>query len=718
MLRLSEPEILMRKTSTFVTIAFAALLATLQTSAVEPVAPKSAPTAPMIRSAKSGLWSSPDTWEGAKIPAAGDNVLIRTGQIVTYDVDSSAPLWAVHVAGTLTFDPQKNTQMDVGLLIVQSGEEDLAAEDVVQNSEHHHGDARAGSLLIGTADHPIDAAHHALIRLTYQQGMDPDAYPALIDCGGRMELHGAKMDNTWVKLKNPATAGQQDITVDQTVTGWKVGDRIILVSTEKLSMFDHGQVIESVKPLSHTEQRFITSINGQQLKLDKPLGYDHRAEGDFRGEVANLSRNVIVESADPNGVRGHTMYHRDSTGSVSYAEFRHLGKTATLGRYSLHFHLAGDTMRGSSVIGASIWDSGNHWITIHGTNYLVIRDCVGYQASGHGFFLEDGTEEYNVFDHNLAVQALHAQALPHQVLAFDHNDGAGFWWANCLNTFINNDAAECDQYGYRFEAGKSPQFNSTLSVRQPDGTRSPKDIRTIPFIRFENNEAHSQRRFALDLGGIRMVAGNDAYITDASGKRGISRDTTAIGDVGGVGPDYHHPFVIKNFRVWASQWSYHSACPNVLVDGLTVYDSNYGIWRTRVDGVQFKNLDFHKIAEHDIFVPWGGAPDYDNEYNKSLKPVDDLPPSTVITRVERTVIGDLAIYGTTADNGIVTQVKVNGELARSTAPNFSQWESRLSSGNNDPTTITARATDAAGNIEKTPHVLNWKTTDPVTALAK
>ena len=66
-------------------------------------------------------------------------------------------------------------------------------------------------------------------------------------------------------------------------------------------------------------------------------------------------------------------------------------------------------MRGSSVVGASIWDSGNRWITIHGTNYLVVRDCVGYQSVGHGFFLEDGTEVYNVLDRNLAVQAYVAQ---------------------------------------------------------------------------------------------------------------------------------------------------------------------------------------------------------------------------------------------------------------------------------------------------------------------
>ena len=112
-----------------------------------------------------------------------------------------------------------------------------------------------------------------------------------------------------------------------------------------------------------------------------------------------------------------------------------LGKEGVLGRYSIHFHLVRDTMRGASVIGASIWDSGNRWITIHGTDYLVVRDCVGYGSIGHGFFLEDGTEVFNVLDRNLAVQSFKARPLPKQVLPFDPNDGAGFWWANSLNAF-------------------------------------------------------------------------------------------------------------------------------------------------------------------------------------------------------------------------------------------------------------------------------------------
>src|SRR5947208_301457 len=219
------------------------------------------------------------------------------------------------------------------------------------------------------------------------------------------------------------------------------------------------------------------------------------------GEVAVLSRNVVVESADPQAGRGHTMYHRGSAGAISYTEFRHLGKEGVLGRYALHYHLVGNTMRGSYVLGASIWDSANRWLTIHGTNFLVVRDCVGYQSIGHGYYLEDGTEVYNVLDRNLAVQAFLGKPLPKQVLPYDKNDGSGFWWANCHNTFTRNVAADCDEYGYFFQAAKTADFDPALSVRQSDGSRRKVDVRTLPFIRFDGNEAHCQRRHSFNLGG-------------------------------------------------------------------------------------------------------------------------------------------------------------------------------------------------------------------------
>lgn len=649
----------------------------------------------VIRSAHSGAWSAADTWEGNQAPGAGARVLIRAGHRIVYDLDSDRPIRSIHVAGLLTFARDRNTRLDVGLIMIQQGEDtsesgfdcngrhaaaagtgNAGADDTVAQAVA----ATAAALEVGTAADPIPAAHTALIRLTFFEGADKDSLPAIVCCGGRMDLHGAPMSQTWTRLGGPAAKGQSVISLLDPVTGWRIGDRIILSATTRQNKIAKT-FRTSTRDSTQTEERTIAAVDGSKLTLDRPLAFDHTAEANYRADVANLSRNVIVESADPAKARGHTMYHRNSSGSISYAEFRHLGKEGLLGRYSLHFHLAGDSMRGSSVIGASIWDSGNRWITIHGTNYLIVRDCVGYQSVGHGFFLENGTEVYNVLDRNLAVQAYIGKKLPEQALPYDINDGAGFWWSNSLNAFTRNVAAECDEYGYFFQAIDSPAFHVSFDVRQPDGSKKRTDVRTLPFLRFEDNEANCQRRHAFNLGGS---------VPFGSG-------------VEGVGPDAEHPFVIRNFRVWNSHWSIHPVSPSVMIDGLDVHASEYGVWRPVYERHAYRNIHLEQIAVNPEFLPKGPHP-IEAEYPKPLDPVDDLPPVTVITGVIPK--GDqLIVRGTTSDNGPVKSVTVNGQPVKPTRENFAEWEITLAGVKAGAIQLTAFAEDVAGNVEKTPHVL-------------
>src|SRR5262249_4478754 len=290
------------------------------------------------------------------------------------------------VAGILSFARGKTTRLDVGLIKIQAGEE--ASEDGFDCDAHvGKPDTKAPrpALEVGAPDGPIDAKHTATIRLVYFAAHDPKSCPAIVCCGGRMDFHGAPMSRHWVKLAVTAKKEHDAVTLAETVQGWRAGDHILITDSQGVPSTQrkppHGLAFVG-------EERFIKSLDGTQLMLDAPLEKEHIGADGQHVEVANLSRNVIIESADLKA-RGHTMYHRHSAGSISYAEFRHLGKEGVLGRYPLHYHLCGDTMRGSSVIGASIWDSDNRWLTIHGTNYLVVRDCVGYQSLGHGFFLED-----------------------------------------------------------------------------------------------------------------------------------------------------------------------------------------------------------------------------------------------------------------------------------------------------------------------------------------
>jgi hypothetical protein len=752
----------------------------------------------VIRSARSGPWSSPKTWEGGTTPGTGSRVLVRPGHRVVYDIKSSAAIRAINVAGTLTFAADRDTRLDVGLIKIQAGEE--YSEDGFDCDAHAttpDPGKEKPALEIGAPEKPIHAGRTATVRLVYLEGMDKQSCPAVVCCGGRMDIHGAPLNRAWVKLGKDARAGDAEVVLAEAVSGWRVGDRVLVTATSRGGVESGTRRPGRSNRKAFTEERKIKKVHGARLTLDLPLGFDHSGSGDFRGEVANLSRNVVVESADPAKARGHTMYHRHSAGSVRYAEFRHLGKEGILGRYALHYHLCGDTMRGSSVIGASIHDSHNRWLTIHGTNHLVVRDCVGYQSVGHGFFFEDGTEVYNVVDRCLAVQAYRGKPLPRQVLPFDGNDGAGFWWANSLNTFTRNVSCENDRYGYRFEASRDSRFSLTLPIQQADGSKKRIDIRTLPFVRFDDNESHCDGLYGFNLG------------------EGVER----------VGPDRRRPFVIRRMKIWEIHYAFRPQSPCLLVDDMRIDRSVYGVYHPNydhhvyrnltingngsepfnrghddasvqfgplaVDGLKFtatsgypysipliqmsddnptgkaeshfRNLEVIRLDKanrrpvvntgggavvtpktpkgvpvylHDHFGPGRhakvaalNAKDFasdgrkyrseapltghqsrvtevkDVEFPKLLDPVDDLPPATVVTDVRRLAGNKVSVGGTTTDNGVVKRVLVNGKEARATLPNFAEWEVVLEGVAKGPLEVRAHAEDAAGNVEKRPHVV-------------
>jgi hypothetical protein len=518
-----------------------------------------------IRSVRNGRWSDAKTWQPARVPKTGDRVLVSRGTQIEYDADSKAIIRLVQVVGTLRFSRDRNTRLDVGVLKVQNSdvcsENGFACDFEGVSPAGEPQQARTGkmpTLEIGTLTNPIPSKYTARIRLHHLPGLDKNDAPALVCCSARMELHGAPLNRTWVKLGQSAKVGEASVVLSENITGWKVGDEVIVTGSKR---GNHYGTYRNEPDAVRTEERRITKIDGRTLQLDKPLAFDHSGSGKFRSEVANLSRNVIVESADPKGVRGHTLYHAYSQGGISYARLAHLGKENVLGRYAIHFHLVGDTMRGSQVLGVAIIDSHNRWVTVHGTEYLVVRDCVGYKSVGHGYFLEDGTEVFNLFDRNLGVQAYKGKRLPKQVLPFDPNDGAAFWWSNGRNSLVRNVACENDQYGYRYDCQKRSNFDSNLGVRRPDGQVDVVDIRTLPIHRFSQNESHTEGLYAFAFAG-----------TD------------------GVGPDTRHPHHLNGLKAWQIHYSLRVGIPTMLIENVTIDHATYGVYRPWFENHVYRNL--------------------------------------------------------------------------------------------------------------------------------
>ena len=79
-------------------------------------------------------------------------------------------------------------------------------------------------------------------------------------------------------------------------------------------------------------------------------------------------------------------------GRFSFIEATHVGQSFRMGRYPIHYHVAGDQHGRSYVRGCAIHRTFNRALTIHGTNGLLVEHNVAYDVMGHAYFLEDGVE--------------------------------------------------------------------------------------------------------------------------------------------------------------------------------------------------------------------------------------------------------------------------------------------------------------------------------------
>jgi hypothetical protein len=435
-------------------------------------------------------WSDPATWPDRRVPQAGDKVTIAKEKDVILDVSSPA-LNGLTIDGKLSF--------------ADTADLELTTEWVMLH----------GELQIGTEAKPH--TRKATITLT-NNVKDEDiggmggANPAdrvdrgILLMGGTLNLHGDRK-NTWTKLAQTAAAGSTSIQVLD-AAGWRVGDEIVLASTD----FDPRQA----------ERRTISAIRGNTIMLDKKLDFMHFGKITFdvdeRGEVGLLTRNIRLQgsadAADAPFYGGHVMAMGASKMFVEGVEFQRMGQNLTLARYPIHWHLVGDA-KGQYVKNAAFHDTYNRCVTVHGTNFLRIENNVTYNTVGHCFFLEDGIEHGNEFVHNLAIQikchtskaCVPTNLAPNGENSFTNenrqayrtasmsgkdtllpsdNTVAAYWITNPDNSFIDNVAAGSDENGFWLSLPEHPQGKFL-------GTDIAKNTwpRRTKFREFRNNTAHS-----------------------------------------------------------------------------------------------------------------------------------------------------------------------------------------------------------------------------------
>ena len=196
---------------------------------------------------------------------------------------------------------------------------------------------------------------------------------------------------------------------------------------------------------------------------------------DFLPHVGNLTRNVIVRSESATGTRGHMIATHMADVDIRYALFKDLGRTTYqplntttnhIGRYPIHMHhLSGPmatpangyqfTLLGNAVDGGSAETKFKWGITVHGSHYGSIKDNVVYNYNGASIATEDGSESFNVFDHNFALRGIGEpnNSVSEARMAMG-TEGVGFWFRGPNNFVKNNVAANfqnpTDEAAYGF----------------------------------------------------------------------------------------------------------------------------------------------------------------------------------------------------------------------------------------------------------------------------
>ncbi len=457
------------------------------------VPPPPAPPPPPDPESTDLLWSNPTTW-GGTLPGAGATVVIPAGRTIVLDTDT-ASLGALDVQGTLTF-----ANRDLAL---------TAASVKV-----------SGTFNVGSATQPF--VNTATITLTGSPTAVNDGVSrGIVVSGGRLNLYGVAPMPAWTKLNAHAQPGASSFTLADPVN-WSAGSTIAvaptdyygIAETERLTVSGgNGQSINTTTGIASFRWGKLQYVTATGMSLAPDSAYVPPATPaptvlDERAEVANLSRNIVIQSVDDDAWRtkgfGVHLMVMDLASKVVLdgVEVRRGGQAGQMGRYPIHWHMLsyasstgafiGDAS-GNAVRNSSIWNSSNRCVVLHGTNGVIVQNNVCQDIKGHAFFLEDAVERRNVIEGNLALTIRSPQ--PEKLLKLHEgpaSDGgpSGYWLTNPDNTVRNNSAGDSSGPGFWLSYPRKPLGESKAVPMMPD---------RLPHAVFEYNTSHSNRRPGLLL---------------------------------------------------------------------------------------------------------------------------------------------------------------------------------------------------------------------------
>ena len=432
-------------------------------------------------------WSAKNTWAYDEPPLAGDTVIIPQGQTVLMDV-SPPQLFVLLVQGVLVWDNQDGLGLDAEYIWINGGTFQLGTEQTpfpYRANITLHGDRSATELpYIGSKVLAVDGigmgingpgyAPYARWPVADQNGGARSDFYDNMDGIGLLDIHGLPRRRVWTKVTvGTYQAGATVLHTDE-VVDFAAGERLALTDASTAA---------------NIEEVVVASLgsDGKTITLAAPLTLTHTSEWfsqsgynvDMRCEIALLSRNVVVQGDDQSDYLqhgAHTMMMFGAVMRVENAEYRQCGQSFNLGRYCIHFHMAGDSHLAYAKSN-SIHDGYQRAVTVHGVEYVNVWNNVAKDVKAHNFFVEDGGERENVFDQNLAINVRPLASLLQSDL-----EAAGFWTPTPSNIWRNNVVAKGEHAGWFFNAGA-----------HPNGPSSTDSICTLtsPLLEFTNNSFHN-----------------------------------------------------------------------------------------------------------------------------------------------------------------------------------------------------------------------------------
>jgi hypothetical protein len=176
---------------------------------------------------------------------------------------------------------------------------------------------------------------------------------------------------------------------------------------------------------------------------------------------------------------------------------------------------------------------------VHNSHYGLVRDNVVYDTRGAGIVTEDGSESFNVFDHNFALRSAGSgDFAPRSGYGGAGPDpggeGAGFWFRGPNNYIRNNVAANADAFGFGVAAGsldlvRIPAFKGADTSREAETIALDTTSAAVP--EFSNNEAYGAMQAGVAWGWNGVIANLRVWHASRHGVTATPTDTLTLDHV-------------------------------------------------------------------------------------------------------------------------------------------------------------------------------------------